>query len=231
MLDLLTDPTVGFLLTIIGVVLTAVSLARRQPRIRVLYRVSELTSLREQALAVRVAFWNAGRDAIRSTDVHRTLKIVTQSGAGATGTRVVEVSNDNTNVRSSIAAKQVIVEWRHLNPQDGAVLDVVYGDSSALHTPVELDVGMIGEIVGGGAPTRRESALVLVTLHFAALCLSWAIIIAGLHASHRASYFALVIAGGAFYPLAALRWHRRLSMRLRLPGSLADAFALAPHIE
>jgi hypothetical protein len=119
------------------------------------------------------------------------------------------------------------VEWQYLNPGDGAVVDVTFGNVSEVGSPVEFEVIIVGDIIGGGSPTRKDTAPAMAVFYLATFLLSWAIILAGVHSENPVAQWVLFSTGGIIYPLSAL-WYGRRRMRTQVPEGIARAIAGVP---
>lgn len=84
--------------------------------------------------AAQVAFWNAGRKAIRQADILRNLTIRTSNGVPIIEARIRKISRDVVRVsldESKLTEGQLTVMWNILENSDGAVVQLIYqGDES-----------------------------------------------------------------------------------------------------
>lgn len=84
--------------------------------------------------AAQIAFWNAGRKAIRTDAVLRPLVIKTANGARILEVRLQKATREVVGIgldASRLAFGEVKIKWNILEQNDGAVIQVVYaGDES-----------------------------------------------------------------------------------------------------
>jgi hypothetical protein len=223
----LTQPIVAFCLGAAGTLLTAYGLVKRDRARCFSYRVSDLVSWRDQEACTRLVFWNGGRDAIRANDIGEQLAITTAPDATPTAARIVTTSNAGAKIVATVKAGQVLIGLSYLNRYDGAVIDVTFAGRNGLSSKIDRDVTMTGDIIGGGAPSRKDPGLVIVGFHLSMLMLSWAIILVGNSSDNPIMHWPLMIIGGFLYPLCVVRY-RHYMIRHRVPGFLADIFAEPP---
>jgi hypothetical protein len=105
--------------------------------------------------AAQIAIWNAGREAIESNDVLAPVILKLPADVTILETNILKVTRDLTHFSANVAGmpkSQVQFDWRILEHNDGALVQVVYGG------PVETRITLDGQIKGQRSPreyTRR----------------------------------------------------------------------------
>jgi hypothetical protein len=114
--------------------------------------------------AAQVAFWNEGKDPIRSDDMLRGLVIQTSPKSHILEARLRKVSRDVTHITldlSMINEGEVRVDWRILERHDGGILQVIYSgdaDTRIVSTATVEGQGDVHPVEYGGSPEQYQRA-------------------------------------------------------------------------
>ena len=117
---------------------------RDHPEVSIRFRGTEVTTLHQ----LLVVFWNAGTQEIRQADIPTTNPphVVFHEACQVLSPAVLSVSNSATNFRlEQLAPSQLALRFDFLNPQDGAVFEVLYDPASDdAQVPFEIEGSLIG---------------------------------------------------------------------------------------
>jgi hypothetical protein len=96
--------------------------------------------------AVQVAFWNDGRQAIRTEDVLSELTIATANAAPILEARLRKVTRKLAGIELDISRKEegaIIVKWKILEHNDGGIIQIIFAGSTSVE--ISANAAIVGQ--------------------------------------------------------------------------------------
>lgn len=111
------------------------------------------TPVKAEVTAVTIAFWNAGKKAIRKTDILKPLEFKLNNKSPILNVKMINKSREVVEINIDESKKKegmVIVDWNVLEKNDGASIQIIYAGGFA--EPVVAEAVVIGQ----SSPTKVE---------------------------------------------------------------------------